>query len=95
METPGLVALEANACGTPVVAVDAGALSNTVEDGVNGYHYTHGDVDGCRDAIRRVLDERASLSASCLDRRDAVSVEHAVEQLSSLYDRVLDESVSV
>ena len=94
VETQGLVALEATACGTPVVGVDAGALSNTVDDGVNGYHYAHGDVSECRDAIRRVLDERATLSASCLDRRDAVSVENAVEQLASLYDRVLSENVS-
>lgn len=93
VETQGLVALEATACGTPVVGVDAGALSNTVDNGVNGYHYAHGDVEACRDAIRRVLDEQTPLSASCLDRRDAVSVEHAVEQLASLYDRVLGESV--
>ena len=94
VETQGLVALEANACGTPVVAADAGALSNTVTDGVNGYHYDHGDVAGCRDTIRRVLDERASLSASCLDRREAVSVDHAVEELGALYDRVLAENES-
>jgi len=94
VETQGLVALEANACGTPVVAVDAGALSATIEDGVTGYHYAHGDIDGCRDTIRRVLDERASLSASCLDRRGAVSVGHAVEELAALYDRVIKEAAS-
>ena len=88
VETQGLVALEANACGTPVVAVDAGALSNTVDDGATGYHYAHGDVAGCRDAIRRVLDERASLSKSCLDRREAISVDHAVAELATLYDRL-------
>ena len=92
VETQGLVALEANACGTPVVAVDAGALSSTIEDGVNGYHYTHGDTDGCRDTIRRVLDERASLSASCLDRREEMSVDHAVAELATLYDRILAEN---
>ena len=92
VETQGLVALEANACGTPVVAVDAGALSDTIDDGVNGYHYAHGDTDGCRDAIRRVLDERASLSASCLDRREEMSVDHAVAELSTLYDRILAEN---
>jgi len=95
VETQGLVALEANACGTPVVAVDAGALSDTVDDGVNGYHYAHGDVRGCRATIRRVLDERASLSASCLNRRDAVSVDHVVGELSTLYDRILAENASV
>ncbi|WP_435182950.1 glycosyltransferase [Halobellus sp. EA9] len=92
VETQGLVALEANACGTPVVAVDAGALSNTVDDGVTGYHYDHGDLAGCRDAIGRVLDEGESLSESCLARRDELSVEHAVDQLAALYERLLGEN---
>ncbi|MFC6825954.1 glycosyltransferase [Halopelagius fulvigenes] len=88
VETQGLVALEANACGTPVVGVDEGALSDTVVDGVTGYHYVRGDVGDCRDAIRRVLDERESLSESCLSRRDDLSVERAVDELATLYDRV-------
>ncbi|SFR44603.1 Glycosyltransferase involved in cell wall bisynthesis [Halogeometricum rufum] len=91
VETQGLVALEANACGTPVVGVDEGALSDTVDDGVTGYHYPLGDVAACRAAVERVLGERETLSASCLDRRDAVSVEHAVDELASLYDRVCSE----
>ncbi|MFC6872171.1 glycosyltransferase [Halobellus marinus] len=92
VETQGLVALEANACGTPVIAVDAGALSNTVESGVTGYHYDPGDVAACREAIDRVLDERAALSAACLDRREEMSVEHAVDELSALYERVVGKN---
>ncbi|SFR44306.1 glycosyltransferase [Halogeometricum limi] len=91
VETQGLVALEANACGTPVVGVDEGALSDTVVDGVTGYHYPLGDLSACRDAIGRVLDEREVLSASCLERRDQVSVDHAIDELASLYDRVCAE----
>ncbi len=56
--TQGLVALEANCCGTPVAGVDAGALSDTIEDGETGYTYDEGDIDGFRRAIERVLDEQ-------------------------------------
>jgi glycosyltransferase involved in cell wall biosynthesis len=89
VETQGLVALEANACGTPVVAVDAGALAGTIDDGATGYHYPEGDVAAFRAAIRRTLDERAVLRETCLSRRAAISVENAVDELAALYDEVV------
>jgi glycosyltransferase involved in cell wall biosynthesis len=89
VETEGLVALEANACGTPVAGVDAGALAETVDDGVTGYHYERGDIDGFRDAIERTLAERDRLSENCLDRREDVSVAHAIDQLEECYRELL------
>ena len=86
IETQGLVALEAVACGTPVVAVDGGALSESVVDGETGYHFPPGDVDGFRAAIRRVLDETAALSARCRRRRPELDVERSIERLSAVYD---------
>jgi glycosyltransferase involved in cell wall biosynthesis len=88
VETQGLVALEANACGTPVVAVESGALADTVIDGVTGYHYDRGDIEGFADAIERTLAERDALRASCLDRREELSVERAVDDLASVYESV-------
>ena len=89
VETQGLVALEANACGTPVVGANAGALENTIVDGETGYHYESGDVADFRAAIRRALAERERLAETCLDRREEMSVEHAVERLRDVYARVV------
>jgi glycosyltransferase involved in cell wall biosynthesis len=89
VETQGLVALEANACGTPVVAADAGALADTVADGETGFHYTPGDADAFRAALERAIGERETLAERCLDRRDAVSVEGAVDRLESVYERLV------
>jgi glycosyltransferase involved in cell wall biosynthesis len=88
IETQGLVALEANACGTPVVGADEGALADTVEAGVTGYHFDTGDVDALRDTIRRALDDRDRLSAACLDRRDRHGLDRAVDRLADVYERV-------
>jgi 1,2-diacylglycerol 3-alpha-glucosyltransferase len=85
VETEGLVALEAYACGTPVVGVDSGALSGTVDDDVTGYHYPQSDVDAFRAAIERALEERERLRENCLDRRESLSVEHSVDKLEALY----------
>ena len=90
VETQGLVALEANACGTPVAGVDAGALADTVADGENGYKAAAGDTDAFRAAIARTLDERERLREHCLDRREETSAEYAVDRLESVYEGVLD-----
>lgn len=85
VETQGLVALEANACGTPVVGVDSGALAETVDEGETGYRFQQDDSAAFRTAIRRTLADRESLSETCLARRDAISVEHAVDRLAAVY----------
>jgi 1,2-diacylglycerol 3-alpha-glucosyltransferase len=92
VETQGLVALEANACGTPVAGVDAGALADTIEDGQNGYAGRPDDPAALAEAIRRTLDEREQLRETCLDRRDATSVERAVDRLTEVYERVEREA---
>lgn len=51
-ETSSLVAREALACGTPVVAFARGALPEAVEDGVTGFLVE--DVDGMAEAIAQV-----------------------------------------
>ena len=90
VETQGLVALEANACGTPVAGVDAGALSDTIDEGENGYTASAGDPDALRETIGRTLAERDRLREHCLDRREETSVERAVGTLRAVYEDVLD-----
>ncbi|HET9092518.1 MAG TPA: glycosyltransferase [Acidimicrobiales bacterium] len=64
-ESFGLVALEAAACGVPVVAAAVGGLTTLVEDGVTGYLVEPGDAAGfARHVAEIVGDEglRARLS---------------------------------
>jgi D-inositol-3-phosphate glycosyltransferase len=55
-ESFGLVALEAAACGIPVVAADVGGLSTLVDDGVTGFLMDDRDPAAYAAAVRQVLD---------------------------------------
>jgi glycosyltransferase involved in cell wall biosynthesis len=90
VETQGLVALEAIACGTPVVAADSGALSETVDDGVTGYHFPAGDADRFGTAIEKTLAGRDTLSERCKDRREDLSVQRSIDRLAEVYDGLTD-----
>lgn len=90
VETQGIVALEANACGTPVVGIDSGALEDTVVDGETGYHYEPGDPAGFAAAIERGLAEYPELREGCLARRGSTSVEHAIDGLEEIYRQLLE-----
>lgn len=56
-ESFGLVALEAAACGTPVVATAVGGLTTLVDHGRTGYLIEDGDPAAFAGAIRHVLDD--------------------------------------
>ncbi|MEY7851937.1 glycosyltransferase [Natrarchaeobius sp. A-rgal3] len=88
VETQGLVALEAAACETPVVAVDAGALQDSVIEGETGYRYPEGDLEAFRTALRLSITENDRLSSLCRRRRSMFSVDHAIDQLVTVYDEL-------
>jgi len=56
-ESFGLVAIEAQACGTPVVAAAVGGLRTSVCDGASGLLVARHDPADYAAAIRRLLDE--------------------------------------
>ena len=61
-ESFGLVALEAQACGRPVVATDVGGLRHAVEDGVTGLLVPSHDPGEWAEALGAVLDDRQAAS---------------------------------
>lgn len=86
VETQGIVAMEAAACGTPVVGADSGALADTISEDIAGYRYDPGDIGDFRSKIRRVLRERGQLSQACLAQRRSISVERTLDRLEEHYD---------
>jgi D-inositol-3-phosphate glycosyltransferase len=57
-ESFGMVALEAMACGTPVVASKVGGLSYNVQDGVTGFLVPGGDPEALATRIQCLLTDK-------------------------------------
>jgi glycosyltransferase involved in cell wall biosynthesis len=93
----GRVLIEAMAAGKPVVATDAGAVREIMEDGVEGFLVPPGDVQALTRAIKHILTHRDS--ALVMGRkgqarvRDHFSVQQHVDGVQAVYDELLACSV--
>ena len=84
----GLVPVEANACGTPVVAFAEGAVPEIIEHGRTGVLVARGDLDGFTAAVERAARlQRATCRSAVTERFDAA---HMVARYERLYRRVTD-----
>jgi D-inositol-3-phosphate glycosyltransferase len=93
-ESFGLVALEAAACGTPVVASAVGGLTTLVEDGWTGFLVEGHDVDGFADAVAKLVDDPSQsceLAANAVERARSFTWAHAASLLRSTYEELARE----
>lgn len=90
-ETFGLVALEAQALGTPVVASAVGGLTEIVADGETGLLVADRDPQAFADAIARLLDDsalRERMGEAARLRAGTFTWARAVERIAAIYGRV-------
>ena len=92
-ESFGLVALEAQACGTPVVATDVGGLRTTVRDGVSGLLVPGHDPAAWAGALRRALRNRTALSRGALAHAAEFSWTSTADGLLATYRDALRAEV--
>jgi glycosyltransferase involved in cell wall biosynthesis len=90
LEMQGMAVLEAQACGTPVVASDHGGLRETVPDGC-GTRFPPGDAEALAQALAHMLtDERAARdsAAAAIGHARSLAWERIVDRLTPVYERV-------
>jgi D-inositol-3-phosphate glycosyltransferase len=92
-ESFGLVAIEAEAVGTPVVAASVGGLPTAVADGRSGLLVPGHDPRDYADAIARILDEpglRASMSGAAREHAQRFSWRRTADETLEVYARARD-----
>ena len=94
-ESFGLVALEAMACGVPVIGTNAGGIPEVIVDGVTGFLCDVGDVECVADKAVQLLTDISSYEAFSVRASEHVkAVFHSdliVSQYERLYQRVLEK----
>jgi glycosyltransferase involved in cell wall biosynthesis len=93
METFGQVAIEAQACATPVCAFEVGGLTDAVQDGVTGLLSSYGDLEAMAAnvlALGQDAGRRQALGRrGCQWVRDCFTVEKAASAYLGLYEEAL------
>ncbi|MFQ3633857.1 glycosyltransferase [Roseiflexus sp.] len=93
-ESFGMAALEALACGKPVVATNAGGPAFIVEDGVSGVLIPPGNAAMLANHLERLLHndaERTAMGAAARERALRFSWEHVACDILGIYRDLLQQ----
>ncbi|MTA72851.1 MAG: D-inositol-3-phosphate glycosyltransferase [Actinobacteria bacterium] len=97
-ESFGLVALEAQACGTPVIATAVGGLRTAVADGISGVLVDGHDPKAWSSVLARLLQEpqrRVLLAVGAVEHASHFGWDATARGTLDIYDQVITEALRV
>jgi D-inositol-3-phosphate glycosyltransferase len=95
-ESFGMVALEAMACGTPVIASEVGGLAYLVQDGKTGFTIPDDDPDALCEKLTALLGDaclREKMGLQAAEYAREYDWEKITKQIVKLYERVVREKL--
>ena len=96
-ESFGLVALEAQACGTPVVATAVGGLRTAIADGISGVLVDGHDPRAWSSILARLIQEpqrRVLLSMGAIEHASHFGWDATARGTLDIYDRIIATKAS-
>jgi glycosyltransferase involved in cell wall biosynthesis len=88
----GLIALEAQAAGVPIVVSDSGGLPEFVHDNRDGLVARTGDADSFASALRRLIDDRPfreRIAVAARDNAESRRIDNRAESILDVYVRAI------
>ena len=93
-ESFGLAALEAMACGLPVIATASGGMPEVIVDGETGYLAPVGDIDALAEGTRRLLEDVPRRSLFAATGRQRVEERFRWDPVISQYEKLYGQLFS-
>lgn len=95
VETQGIVLIEAAATGLPLIAVDAGAVSEICVNDENGFLCQPGNIDEMAEALRKILSDgelRAKFAEKSVELAREHDFEKTLDKFENIYKKVAEQS---
>ena len=84
----GIVFLEANATGTPVLSSREGGMADYIDEGKNGFYVKSTSADGIKDALQKYMDGEFAFDANTIkEYPESYRWIHIADRIVDVYEK--------